>query len=589
VSLRIRLRDAFAVVACFLARVAESRRVALPPRRMILLVVVTLAAIAFLVIFPTIGSRAEEPDNSRLDELFEPVRAWQSQPGFHLGNFPAAIRNLAAAAAAEPKLSVVLSEQRQQLEPTAVHIVGLQKGGALSSPDLSLSRFTGFTQSETSAAWCGSGLVIAFNDTGAEITTVAAGNGVSSIGFAASSNTGSSFQYLGAPATAANFSQILVGDPVVVCANAQTFFYSSTWMDGLAMVSGIAVAESTNGGSTFAAPVAAIAKLNSGHVISRGWLAIDSASTSNLYLSYVDFDFTGTFCGTNISGQPTVRYAVELVSSANSGSTWSAPTVVEQVCEDSTSPSAMVANPETIVDPQGIIYVVWEATGENGGTVTTRQIKIASSTDGGSSFSAPVQIATVTPIGDGADLQAFIHQFESPSIAIGKGPHNTGSVHVAWSNAASSPPDRLSSTGVYGFSEIEFSSSPSGGANWSNPVRVNDNIESASTPTDQFEPAIGTDKTGEIVVCFYDRRRDNNNFLIDRYCATSTNFGATWKNTKVTTSNFPPLVGEDALVALDYMGEYDAVVSDMLNTKSGLMAPYATNAPGNPTVEMKKF
>jgi hypothetical protein len=76
---------------------------------------------------------------------------------------------------------------------------------------------------------------------------------------------------------------------------------------------------------------------------------------------------------------------------------------------------------------------------------------------------------------------------------------------------------------------------------------------------------------------------------MDRYCGTSTNFGATWMNTKVTSANFPPLVGEDALVALDYMGEYDAVVSDMLNTKSGLMAPYATNAPGNPTVELKKF
>ena len=304
------------------------------------------------MIFPTIGSRAEEPDNSRLDELFAPIRTWQSQPGFHLGNFPAAIRNLAAAAAAEPKLNVELADRNRQLEPAAVHIVGLQKG-ALSTPDLSLSRFTGFTQSETSAAWCGSGLVIAFNDTGAEISTVAAGSGVSSIGFAASSNTGSSFKYLGAPATAANFSQILVGDPVVVCADAQTFFYSSTWMDGIAMVTGIAVAESTDGGTTFAAPVAAIAKPNSGHVISRGWLAIDSASTSNLYLSYVDFDFTGTFCGTNVSGQPTVRYAVELVSSANSGSTWSAPTVVEQVCEDSTSPSAMVANPKLSSIPRG--------------------------------------------------------------------------------------------------------------------------------------------------------------------------------------------------------------------------------------------
>jgi len=72
--------------------------------------------------------------------------------------------------------------------------------------------------------------------------------------------------------------------------------------------------------------------------------------------------------------------------------------------------------------------------------------------------------------------------------------------------------------------------------------------------SDQFQPSIGTDKTGKIGVCFYDRRRDLNNFLIDRYCASSKNGGTSWSNTKITPTNFASLVGQDELVAPDEPG-----------------------------------
>lgn len=503
------------------------------------------------------------------------------------------MRNLAAAAERAKQLQVDsspvgpdLGEAESQSAPGFLAPDRL----TISSANLKLSRYTGFTQSETSAAWCGSNVLVGFNDTAAEIGTIAHGSGVSAIGFSMSSNFGAKFIYLGAPKTAANFSQILAGDPAVVCADSKTFYYSAILVDGLATTNGVAVGKSVDGGLTFAAPVAAVAKLNSGHIISRDWLAIDSANPSHLYITYVDFDFSAATCGRDpISGQPIAGYAVEMVNSADAGTSWSPPTVVEQVCADSGSPNATVLAPQAAVDAQGAVYVVWEAMGENGGALTARQIKIARSIDGGASFSPPVEIAAVSPVGNGVDLQGFIRAFEYPSLAIGKGKKDKGFVYVAWSDASSSVADKLSTTGLYGFSDVKFARSSNGGATWSAPVRVNNNVENTTAQSDQFEPSVGADKNGKIIVCFYDRRRDPANFLLERYCGLSTNGGVSWTNNRVSSSKFPPLVGQDTLVAPDYMGEYDAVTTDGLGQRAGLIAPYASNATGHPLVTFKKF
>ncbi len=552
-----------------------------------------VAVSGLLTLLPSEQPRAYELGPTETGELFGPAHVWENRPGFRLDELSGAMRNLAAAAQQEKQLKVdsstldfYLNEPESPLAPGSVTGDNL----TISSANLKLSRYTGFTQSETAAAWCGSSMVIGFNDTAAEISTVAAGSGVSAIGFSVSSNLGSKFTYVGAPTTAPNFSQILAGDPALVCVDSNTFYYSAIWMDGVATTNGVAVGKSVNGGINFSAPVAAITKLNSGHIISRDWLAIDSTNPDHLYIAYVDFDFSAAICGVDpTSHQPIARYAVEMVNSVDAGTNWSSPTVVEQVCADSANPNAMVMAPQAAVDAEGAVYVVWEAIGENGGPGTARQIKIARSIDGGGSFSMPAQIAAVTPIGNGADLQGFIRGFESPSLAIGKGKKDKGFIYVAWSSAGDNVADKLSSTGFYGFSDIEFASSSDAGATWSTPVRVNNNVESATAQSDQFEPAVGADKGGEVVVCFYDRRRDSSNFLIDRYCGISTNRGVSWTNRRISSSNFPPLVGQDALVAPDYMGEYDAVATDKLGQRAGLIAPYASNTTGHPVVTFQKF
>jgi len=135
-----------------------------------------------------------------------------------------------------------------------------------------------------------------------------------------------------------------------------------------------------------------------------------------------------------------------------------------------------------------------------------------------------------------------------------------------------------------------FSQSHNEGTNWSTPIRINNNPEGGVVPlSDQFKPAIATDKTGRIGICFYDRRRDPNNFLIDRYCASSVNGGGKWTNTKITSVSFPSLVGQDVLVAPDYMGDYDTVAADSLGKTAGFIDSYSSNAGGNPNVMTNHF
>jgi hypothetical protein len=163
---------------------------------------ITLALAILMLGFPNIRSPAEESGgfssdgSSSIEKLFAPVLVWQSQPGFRVGNFSSAIRNLVAATARKHEIEAETAEIHDNADESVtalpIKFKAANTGGGISIPSLSVSRFTGFTQSETSAAWCGNSVLIAFNDTAAEITTLAAGSGISSIGFSNSSNLRSS-------------------------------------------------------------------------------------------------------------------------------------------------------------------------------------------------------------------------------------------------------------------------------------------------------------------------------------------------------------------------------------------------------------
>jgi hypothetical protein len=481
-----------------------------------------------------------------------------------------------------------------EFDPAAVRASAT--GGSISSLNLANTRLSGFTQNETATAWCGGNVVVGFNDTGSEVNTFEGSGGVSAIGASTSGNKGSSYAYDGPPAPPNDVNQMIVGDPSLVCTSQSNFYYAATWWDGENVLTGVALAASTNGGKSYAQPVVAISKDGFTHEIVKDSLAIDPANTSQMYITYVDDDYSGTTCGEfpvsdPNAGYPVPRYAIELVSSSDGGSDWNAPVVIEEVCADDADPNALVEGPSVAVGPGSVVYVVYETMGENGGQLTDRNIKIAVSSNEGTSFTLPVpNVSTVNAVGDGADLQGLIQVAEYPSIAIGQGKNNSGYIYLTWDSATTEVNDILSTTGVYGFADILFSQSHNGGSTWSSPVRVNTNPEGGQSHySDQFEPAIATDKTGRIGICYYDRHRDPNNFLIDRTCSSSTNGGSSWSSKLYTKTNYPSVVGQDVLVAPDYFGDYDTVATDKTNTASGFVDSFATSLGGNPNVNTNRF
>src|SRR5205823_8930544 len=117
------------------------------------------------------------------------------------------------------------------------------------STDLLFSVLEGMTQSETSTAWCGSGVVVGFNDSGSFFETMLFGpGGISFSGAGASTNGGSSFTDIGFINPGPNPATFLGGDPVVNCTNASTFYYSQLAMSfdptTFTSISGVTVSQS---------------------------------------------------------------------------------------------------------------------------------------------------------------------------------------------------------------------------------------------------------------------------------------------------------------------------------------------------------
>lgn len=55
--------------------------------------------------------------------------------------------------------------------------------------------------------------------------------------------------------------------------------------------------------------------------------------------------------------------------------------------------------------------------------------------------------------------------------------------------------------------DVRFSQSTDDGSSWSAPVTVNDNVDAAGAPTDQFQPSVAAGPGGAVAVAFYDRRQ----------------------------------------------------------------------------------
>jgi hypothetical protein len=459
---------------------------------------------------------------------------------------------------------------------------GSLKRGDVSDPstDLLFSRMAGFTQSETSTAWCGNRVVVAYNDSGSVFETFPLPViGLSFNGYSLSTDGGRSFTDQGFLPPGPNLFNFLGGDPVIACSDEGTFYQSSIFQTGSSTTffGGVSVSKSTDGGRTFGDPVAAVLK-DGNHIIDKPWMAVDPSNPNNIYVTYTDFDFTGTIC----TG---LRIGIELVKSSNGGATWGTPKIIDNGCFPNFDQGTNVE-----VDRAGNVYVAWE---QFPALLPTNEIDIVKSTNGGTTFGAKTTVAIVTPVGSIFGLlQGGFRNNEFPSLAIDRsGGARNGTLYITWNDGVNGvTPDGFPpfAGATYNFGDVFVSRSSNGGANWSVPVKVNDNTDADDSPADHYLPGVAVSSDGSVGICWYDRRRDPENFLIDRECGSSKDGGQNWRNHRVTKESFSPVVAQDQLINPVYMGDYDGVAADILGEFDGFRGAYGDNTRGNPDVKISR-
>ncbi len=489
--------------------------------------------------------------------------------------------------------------------------------------DLDFSAYALYTQSETSTARCGNQVVVGFNDSGSEFETLFFNGGTSFSGAAVSSDGGKTFQDIGFINPGPNFSNFVLGDPVLSCTDSSTFYFTQlmTFRDSSNIPqSAVVISKSTDGGNTWGDPVIAVNKfiqklcgifLCLGHFLDKDWAAIDPSNPNRIYLSYTDFDNSGQSpgCGS------VARTAIEVVVSNDGGQTFGNPIIVDEQCGDNVGVQAS----HVAVNSHGVAYLAWErftptgiemrATHLNPNGTAAPSALVDQKVLGGDTFAVCGGLGCSEVE---TDLQGEFRDLVGLDLAVDRsGGPNDGTVYVTWDDGRNkSVPDLLGlipgvtgegallvpgftpiilTAGNYAYTDVLVSKSKDG-VHFGPTMQVNSDLQPKfGGGHDHFQPAIATDSTGTVAICWYDRRNDPRNLQIERFCAESKN-GKEWNNLRVPISPFAPIHRLDFGIAINYMGDYDGLTSDFTGKTTGFIGAFEWMSSGmNPDVKSYRF
>lgn len=331
-------------------------------------------------------------------------------------------------------------------------------------------------------------------------------------------------------------------DPSIAADLQGNFYYGYLLETGIT-TSNVVVARSSDGGQTWGSTATAVTPGNVSD--DKEMLGADDWPGSQGAL-YVAWDRTDTG-----PGNPQTVY---ISSSANGGTTWSAPVAVSPASE------TRVLYAQPAVAPDHSVYVVWD----DYGTAGLSHIMVSHCFAGRSSTCMPPTVAGVSKVnldgpgpyhgtdacagGLGSDCYAIAAQ---PHRGIAAGPtiavDGSGAVSLTWTDAPA--PDTT---------DIVFARSTDGGQTWST-TTLNDDA-SAATNYD-FLPWLTVDpRTGMLVATFYSTRNDSAHEKTDVYLTDSTDSGLHWSpNQRVTGVSSDEGSGTGADIN-DY-GDYEGVTA----------------------------
>lgn len=276
----------------------------------------------------------------------------------------------------------------------------------------------------------------------------------------------------------------------------------------------------------------------------------DASNTLNNEVNFHDkewiaVDNTNTATKGNVYASWTVFGATDtfiaVSTSTDGGQTFSSPINI------SGNINFGVQGSMPMVGPNGEVYVAFSAIEILGGAVIS-SVSLVKSIDGGKTFTLSKRIAETNMFpffsvtgGDGVRCNGF------PSVSVDK----EGRVHIAYADS--------SRAAVEDRSDIYYIRSTDGGTTFSQPLKVNDDI----TGTTQINPSVAVAGDGTVAIRWWDRRNDTvNDSLTDVYMAFSKDNGASFgKNFRITDHNWVFSPTETS----DYHGDYDGLVADESN------------------------
>jgi hypothetical protein len=297
----------------------------------------------------------------------------------------------------------------------------------------------------------------------------------------------------------------------------------------------MAVARSSNGGKTW--PQVTFFNFNSGSgkFNDKPMIAVDTNPNSPFRDSvYVGWD-------TVTSGKSSANDDLLFARSTDGGLTFSSPVALN----NPTGGPRQVIGADPFVGPNGEVYMAWHDVQQN-------LLMVNSSLNGGATFGQQRAIApTVVAFDDAIPAMASRHALLYPACDTDRSTGaNRGTLYCSWM-------DETASNGT----DVFVARSTDGGANWSAPVRVND--DQTGVRKDQFNQWLSVDPTrGSINLSWNDARNDPADTKTDIYFGQSTNGGLSFTpNVKVTTAMSDESANNPCADAGNQYGDYEGIVA----------------------------